>query len=126
MNLESTEIQKPKVNGKYILNQPTFYDNTITFIQNRCNLQVTFRCHCHLSCLLSFLVTGGKITMSQFHKPRIISNPNSFNDFIMFLLGGTVAQRFPNCGSRPRSGSRRSVKWVTIYFLEIYFFVIYL
>jgi len=34
----------------------------------------------------------------------------------------TLSQHFPNCGSRPKSGSRSSVKWVVKAFLEIFIF----
>ena len=33
-----------------------------------------------------------------------------------------LKQRFPNCGSRPKSGLRSSVKWVAKVFLEIFIF----
>jgi len=39
-------------------------------------------------------------------------------DFNHWLL----RQRFPNCGSRPKSWSRSSVKWVAKVFLEIFIF----
>jgi len=33
-----------------------------------------------------------------------------------------VDQHFPNCGLRPKSGSRSSVKWVAIVFCKYLFF----
>lgn len=77
MNLESTEIQEPKVNCEYILTHPTFSVYTIverTAVTGKSHI---FFCDCHLLCLpFSDKRSANFLNQTQ------SSTLNSFNEFI--------------------------------------------